>query len=130
MKITSRCLLCEDCGWVCESYPDKPWEGPHACLCGAPGAPCPACNASNDGNAPRMPADSRSRSTKAAGGIELVHPLSRSHLEDSARYIQKLPKAQRDLPHWQGVVEHGAFRPISKSAMDLASPFASPAVWR
>jgi len=28
---------CEDCGWVCESHPDRPWEGEHACTCG--GAP-------------------------------------------------------------------------------------------
>jgi hypothetical protein len=29
-----RCLLCEDCGWVCEAHPDRPWEGEHACRCG------------------------------------------------------------------------------------------------
>jgi hypothetical protein len=23
-----KCSLCEDNGWVCESHPDKPWEGP------------------------------------------------------------------------------------------------------
>jgi hypothetical protein len=33
----------------------RPWEGPHACDCGAAGAPCPACNATNDGEAPRLP---------------------------------------------------------------------------
>jgi len=27
-------------------------------------------------------------------------------LEDAARYIQKLPKATHDLPHWQDAVEH------------------------
>ena len=27
-------------------------------------------------------------------------------LDDAARYIQKLPKAQHDLPHWQTAVEH------------------------
>jgi hypothetical protein len=27
----------------------------NACQCGAPGAPCPICNATNDGDAPRMP---------------------------------------------------------------------------
>jgi hypothetical protein len=50
-----RCLLCEDCGWVCEAHPDRPWEGEHACRCGGAGAPCPHCNASEDGTAPRMP---------------------------------------------------------------------------
>jgi hypothetical protein len=27
----------------------------NACECGASGAPCPICNATNDGDAPRMP---------------------------------------------------------------------------
>ena len=48
-----KCSLCEDCGWVCESHPNKPWEGEHACTCGAAGAPCPRCNAGDDD--PRMP---------------------------------------------------------------------------
>jgi hypothetical protein len=26
----TKCLLCDDTGWVCEAYPDQPWEGPHA----------------------------------------------------------------------------------------------------
>ena len=39
-----KCSLCEDCGWVCETHPDRPWEGEHACTCGAAGAPCPRCN--------------------------------------------------------------------------------------
>jgi hypothetical protein len=39
-----KCSLCEDCGWVCESHPARPWEGEHACTCGAAGAPCPWCN--------------------------------------------------------------------------------------
>jgi hypothetical protein len=29
-----KCALCEDCGWVCESHPDQPWEGKDACTCG------------------------------------------------------------------------------------------------
>jgi hypothetical protein len=24
-----KCAVCEDCGWVCESRPDSPWEGEH-----------------------------------------------------------------------------------------------------
>ena len=35
-----KCRLCEDYGWVCEEHPERPWEGPHACICGAAGAPC------------------------------------------------------------------------------------------
>src|ERR1700733_10661673 len=33
--------LCEDCGWVCENHPHKPWEGEHACNCGARWCPVP-----------------------------------------------------------------------------------------
>ena len=50
-----KCSLCEDAGWVCESYRDKPWEGPHACQCGAPGAPCTSLQCTNGGDARRMP---------------------------------------------------------------------------
>jgi hypothetical protein len=31
-----KCSLCEDCGWVCETHPGRPWEGDHACACGVP----------------------------------------------------------------------------------------------
>jgi hypothetical protein len=50
-----NCALCEDCCWVCENHPHKPWEGVHACNCGGAGAPCPWCNKPDDGEAPRMP---------------------------------------------------------------------------
>lgn len=53
--IEHACLLCEGTGWVCEEHPDQPWEGPHACSCGAAGAPCPHCNRPHEGEAPRMP---------------------------------------------------------------------------
>src|SRR5262245_60100683 len=49
------CLYCEDTGWVCEAHPDQPWDGPHACTCGAAGAPCPACNRSTRDEPPRLP---------------------------------------------------------------------------
>jgi hypothetical protein len=49
------CIQCEDTGWVCEDHLARPWEGPHACPCGAAGAPCPACNAPPEGAPPRMP---------------------------------------------------------------------------
>lgn len=50
-----KCPLCEDSGWVCEEHPQEPWDGDHACGCGAPGMPCPECNAENGGNEPRFP---------------------------------------------------------------------------
>jgi hypothetical protein len=53
--IEHACLLCEGTGWVCEDHPDQPWDGPHACRCGAAGAPCPHCNTPDDGEAPRLP---------------------------------------------------------------------------
>jgi hypothetical protein len=46
--------LSEDCGWVCETHPGRPWEGDHACGCGA-GAPCPWCNLPDKDGAPRLP---------------------------------------------------------------------------
>jgi hypothetical protein len=49
-----KCTLCEDSAWVCERHPERPWDGESACGCGAPGAPCPICNAADD-EAPRMP---------------------------------------------------------------------------
>jgi transposase len=43
-----KCSLWEDCGWVCENHPDKPWEGEHACPCGGAGMPRRNCNMSDD----------------------------------------------------------------------------------
>ena len=54
MKPRPACLVCESTGWVCETHPDQPWDGPHACNCGAAGAPCPVCNKS-EGEPPRLP---------------------------------------------------------------------------
>jgi hypothetical protein len=47
-----KCSLCEDCGWVCESHPDRPWEGEHACTCSGAGEPCPRCNVPEKDEAP------------------------------------------------------------------------------
>jgi hypothetical protein len=33
-----------DEGWVCESHPDQPFAGPHACRCGGAGIPCPSAD--------------------------------------------------------------------------------------
>jgi hypothetical protein len=50
-----KCTLCQDIGWVCETHPGKPWNGPNACPCGAAGAPCPWCNQYDEETPPRMP---------------------------------------------------------------------------
>jgi hypothetical protein len=50
-----KCDCCEDCGWVCENHPEKPWGGEHACGCGGAGMPCPNCNVSGDDSSPRPP---------------------------------------------------------------------------
>ena len=47
-----RCTSCEDTGWVCETHPSKPWNGPKACGCGAAGMPCSICN--GDGHVSRV----------------------------------------------------------------------------
>jgi hypothetical protein len=52
-----KCTLCEDRAWVCEAHPNRPWDGEHACGCGAAGMPCPLCNQSAKGETPRMPDD-------------------------------------------------------------------------
>jgi len=57
------CARCDNCCFVCETHPDKPWDGPRACGCGAPGDPCPASNNQLDENTePGLPENSRSRS--------------------------------------------------------------------
>ena len=45
MKI---CARCDNCRWVCEAHPDRPWLGD----CGAAGMPCPVCNPSDKANPP------------------------------------------------------------------------------
>jgi hypothetical protein len=50
-----KCAVCEDCGWVCEAHPDRPFEGERACTCGGAGAPCPRCNAGDEDTEPRAP---------------------------------------------------------------------------
>src|SRR5437667_959480 len=50
-----KCLVCEDTGCGCEVHPDQPWQGPHGCICGGAGAPCPRCNAATAEVPPRLP---------------------------------------------------------------------------
>jgi hypothetical protein len=45
-------------------------------------------------------------STPFSDPIELPNGRKLVTLKDAARYIQKLPKATHDLPHWQDAVEH------------------------
>jgi hypothetical protein len=51
------CARCDNCRWVCEGHPERPWEGPRACGCGAPGDPCPVCNRADQDIEPEMPED-------------------------------------------------------------------------
>jgi hypothetical protein len=51
----TTCAHCDDCGWVCEEHPGRPWEGQHGCGCGAAGMPCLICNQPADGKPPQMP---------------------------------------------------------------------------
>ncbi|WP_159011093.1 hypothetical protein [Bradyrhizobium sp. S69] len=48
-------MSARESGWVYERHTERPWDRDGACGCGAPGAPCPKCSGTNDGNAPRMP---------------------------------------------------------------------------
>lgn len=54
VRMTERCPRCGSTGWVCEIHMKRPWTGPGACGCGAPGAPCGRCNDPGDGETPRM----------------------------------------------------------------------------
>jgi hypothetical protein len=52
------CACCDNCRWVCENHPDRPWLGDRACDCGGAGAPCPVCNRTDPENlddVPEMP---------------------------------------------------------------------------
>jgi hypothetical protein len=50
------CTTFADCGWVCETHPDRPSavvsKSPNACHCGGAGMPCPVCNVVEDGEMP------------------------------------------------------------------------------
>ena len=53
-RLVITCWQCDGSGRVCESHPKRPWEGEHACGCGAAGMRCPICNP-RDWTAPQMP---------------------------------------------------------------------------
>ena len=109
-----KCALCEDFGWVCENHPHKPWEGEHACNCGAAGAPCPWCNQSDAEHPPRMPDgfDERASAISDRGWArELDDPIALPGgdalvtLIDAGNYITELPEAEHEAPEWQAAME-------------------------
>jgi hypothetical protein len=52
------CARCDNCRFVCEAHPEKPWDGPRTCGCGAPGEPCPVRNnRSDEDTEPELPDD-------------------------------------------------------------------------
>jgi len=58
-KAAVKCLLCEDCGWVCEAHPDRPWEANMSAAAVALALLARTVTASEDDTAPRMPKASR-----------------------------------------------------------------------
>src|SRR5579862_4265431 len=54
-KAMRFCPRCDNCRWICEAHSDRPWDGPRACGCGAPGDPCPVCNRVEGDQVPEMP---------------------------------------------------------------------------
>jgi hypothetical protein len=61
-----KCPQCAECGWVCEEHPGRPWQGGHACTCGAAAMACPRCNAPSEGEEPRLPEGFRTEFDKDA----------------------------------------------------------------
>jgi len=53
LELAVPCTKCDGCFWVCESHPDRPWDGNKACGCGGAGEPCPQCNPSDRQHAPK-----------------------------------------------------------------------------
>src|ERR1700722_4428055 len=64
-----KCSACEDCGWVCENHPEKPWEGEHACRCGGAGMPCPTATQATTIARHRRRKVSEPYSTRGVGAI-------------------------------------------------------------
>jgi hypothetical protein len=48
-----KCIACEDCFWVCENHPSRPWDGDNACRCSGAGMPCPRCNPCDETTPPK-----------------------------------------------------------------------------
>jgi hypothetical protein len=67
------CARCEGTHWVCESHPDRPWDGPKACGCGGAGDPCLACNDAAPDEMPLPPGFENSITS-----IDVMRPLLRN----------------------------------------------------
>ena len=65
-----KCLVCEGCGWVCESHPERPWEGEHACTCGGAGNAMPELQPCG-----RADGTEAARGFQDAGGQKGLAPL-------------------------------------------------------
>jgi hypothetical protein len=56
--LITKCVVCDDTGWVCETHPDRPTgmfsKRFDACNCGAAGMPCATCNPCDADNPPDM----------------------------------------------------------------------------
>jgi hypothetical protein len=48
-----KCQLCHESGWVCESHPDEPWDGPMPAAAGLPAHHARFCE--HDRDSPRLP---------------------------------------------------------------------------
>src|SRR6266404_5670657 len=118
-----KCTLCEDCGWVCESRPDRPWEGEHACSCGAVSALQRDRRRYGTADAERLQNRIRQEGLALSNRgwqrrFDDPIPLPRSRqlvtLEDAGQYITKLPKADHTTEEWQAAM--GALILVATSA--------------
>jgi hypothetical protein len=114
-----KCAICEDCGWVCENHPERPWHGAHACACGGAGMPCQnAISVTNHGcrvafqkttKMPRVTESGWSRKLDEPIIVPSQGPRVKSRtlvtLKDAGTYITKLPKAKHSAPEWQAAME-------------------------
>lgn len=109
------CARCENCRWVCENHPDRPWEGERACGCGGAGMPCPVCN-SSEVTLPEMP-DSFVKDLSVASG-----EFARETSNRPAKYAEHFVKCPA-CGAWIDCRDLGA-------VLDHAGPLPHPAIDR
>jgi hypothetical protein len=126
-----KCSLCEDCGWVCENHPARPWEGEHACTCGAAGAPCPRCNVPEKDEAPRLPEGLQDRIRQrglaplAVGVGKVCSTIQfRSHAAASLSRSRTPPNISRSSRRPNSISRNG--RPRSKPCYWSSTIMARP----
>ena len=105
-----KCAVCDDCGWVCENHPDRPFQGERACTCGGAGAPCPRCNESDEDTKPQAPEGIRApakqtgplftRRFNDASRGNFVHGTTSSSIAQLRAYSR--PACRRDQPDLLG----------------------------